>query len=493
MTTTEDQDALRLLVQHVSRAFYEPKYVIILDQLARHAVLKDEDLAGRMGLQPKELNKIITVLMNDRLVEVWKQNELKEGAQRVVGRQYYYINYESFCNVVKWRISAMFRAIDTKLRNEIDNKGYVCPRCKAQYAPLDVGRLFDFSRNCAICEICGSELIDNEEADNGAGNNDRMQRFNHQIRFIREGLQKSEGMVIPHFDARAWVIRHSGQANRQAENSPGGDLKIAGSDPNSKAEDQGVGVVISTDMDEATRRQQRYAEAEAKRAQNALPAWHLKSTISGDLTALGVKENARLAAAAATDGLAQLHQSMSDDALKGLGVIGSSSKASSSTQLYAMPAQEEDVKPMINHEADYYDQYYASLHASAQATPASSTPRQPDASSDFEDDDEDEGSSFNASGKRSRDDGVQSGRIKTPRLDGDQFGISESASWSSGTSLATDPPTSDPSLSQLSQGDPHVSVNGKLIRFSEVTDDHHEQMTEEEYTAFFELMSAREG
>lgn len=38
MATKEEQETLRLLVQQVSRAFYEPKYTIILDQLARHPV-----------------------------------------------------------------------------------------------------------------------------------------------------------------------------------------------------------------------------------------------------------------------------------------------------------------------------------------------------------------------------------------------------------------------------------------------------------------------
>lgn len=36
--TTEDQGALRLLVQHVARAFYEPMHTIVLDQLALHPV-----------------------------------------------------------------------------------------------------------------------------------------------------------------------------------------------------------------------------------------------------------------------------------------------------------------------------------------------------------------------------------------------------------------------------------------------------------------------
>jgi len=33
--------------------------------------LKDDDLAGRMGLQPKELNKVIALLSSHRLVQVY--------------------------------------------------------------------------------------------------------------------------------------------------------------------------------------------------------------------------------------------------------------------------------------------------------------------------------------------------------------------------------------------------------------------------------------
>jgi transcription initiation factor TFIIE subunit alpha len=47
----------------------------------------------------------------------YRQNELKEGAQRSVGKQYYYIDYKDFCDVVKWRIAEMRRIIDSGLRN----------------------------------------------------------------------------------------------------------------------------------------------------------------------------------------------------------------------------------------------------------------------------------------------------------------------------------------------------------------------------------------
>ena len=95
-----------------------------------------------------------------------------------------------------------------------------------------------------------------------------------------------------------------------------GGLKIAGASGDGKHEDA-IGVVLTMDKDEATQRAERDREAAAKRMQNILPAWHLKSTISGDLTALGIKENAR-AEEDAKDNTERLPSS-NDTILRGLG------------------------------------------------------------------------------------------------------------------------------------------------------------------------------
>ncbi|KAF5368934.1 hypothetical protein D9758_002913 [Tetrapyrgos nigripes] len=489
MATQDDRETLRLLVQHVSRGFYEAKFTIILDQLARHPVLKDDDLAGRMGLQPKELNKIIAVLANDCLVKVYRQNELKEGAQRAVGKQYYYIDYAHFCNVVKWRIAKMRHKIDSTLRNELDNKGYICTQCKTSYSPLDVDKLMDFSLGTLVCEICRGEVIDNENAESVQGSKDRMSRFNHQMRFIRAGLQKSEAMVFPPFDVATWIKTNLTGSDDKSSSQAGAGLKIAGSD-GKQTEDDGIGVVIASDKDEATRKMERDAEAEIKRQQNALPAWHLKSTITGDLTALGVKENAR-AEAAAANGVQS-----PDDLLRGLGVVGAKP-----LQQRAMPMQvERDVKPVINHEAEYYDQYYASLAASAAAS-AQATPSGLSApgSSDFDEFGEEEEerkpsieylNSLNDYRKRSRsqeDEGTV-GRNKIAKTED----VAENGHTLHGSLDHRGIPAQSDGVADGSGDDPIVYVNGNAKPFSAVTEEDHELMTPEEYTAFFEVMQARE-
>ncbi|KAI0353960.1 hypothetical protein OH77DRAFT_1406320 [Trametes cingulata] len=475
----DEQETLRLLVQHVSRAFYEPKFTVVMDQLVRHPVLKDDDLAGRMGLQLKELNKIMATLEGHKLVRIYRQNELKEGAQRSVGRQYFYIDYQSFCNVVKWRMAEMRRIIDQGLRNELDSKGYICPQCHKSFQPLEVDRLINFSTGTFNCDICNAELVDNENAENVVGSQDRMQRFNRQMRFILEGLRKTEGMVLPAFDVALWIKNHLAEQERAKAAARDGGLKIAGSSGEGRQGDT-IGVVLSVDKDEETARLEREREAAAKRQQNSLPAWHLQSTISGDLTALGIKESARAEAAGAD---ANRLPSSNDAILRGLGAAKGPPPLTNG----------EDVKPTIVQpdEADYYDQYYASLAASA-APSGEPTPGM----SEFGEEEEDVKpsveylDSLNEYRKRSRsrdDIGTGGSTPKIPRIDGfADAAETETAVYTNG--IEAEAPLTN---GDAGDDDPIVYVNGEPVPLSQVTEEHQEAMTPEEYTAYYEVLSSR--
>jgi transcription initiation factor TFIIE subunit alpha len=332
----------------------------------------------------------------------------------------------------------------------------------------------DFSLNAFICEICQAELIDNENADNVRGSKDRMQRFNHQMRFIRQGLQKIDSMVLPAFDITAWVKNTAKDLDSAQDSGPG--LKIAGSGPSTQ--DSGVGIMLSMDKDEATKKLERDAEAEAKRQQNALPAWHLKSTISGDLTALGVRENARAEQVAST--------SSNDDILRGLGVVGGNKRA----PLLAMEPRDLNTIFLV------YEQYYASLAASTAASTAN-TPSGLGASSsdDFGGEDEEDKkpsieylNSLNDYRKRSRSaEDIGGGKGKVAKIEENCYNLS----LTNGHHLdgvVGKPPDQVPSSND---NDPMIMVDGKKMRFSEVTEEHHDLMTPDEYTAYFDVLQAQ--
>jgi transcription initiation factor TFIIE subunit alpha len=304
------------------------------------------------------------VFHNSHTTGRYRQNELKEGASRATSKAYYYVDYENFCNVVKWRIKQMHATIDTSLRNvshrlfigfrrphrpisaqELGQKGYICVQCSKSFTTIDAAKLMDFSRGCFVCDDCSGELVNNEQSGAAEGNSDLMQRFNAAVFHIREGLRKTESMVLPAIDIIAWVKVHGkpavdddgGEAGGAAggKGGAGGELKIAGAN-GARRQDDGVGVVLSMDgADEETKRRQREAQAAARQQQNALPSWHLKSTISGDLTALGIKESARIAAQEAA-----VASSSNDEILRGLGTVRREQHIISSPIV-------EDVKPTI--------------------------------------------------------------------------------------------------------------------------------------------------
>ncbi|KAI0271489.1 TFIIE alpha subunit-domain-containing protein [Gloeopeniophorella convolvens] len=489
MLTEDDKAALFLLIQHVTRAFYDPRYIVVMDQLARHQVLKDDDLAGRVGLQVKELNKLMATLENHGLIQAHRQNELKEGAQRSVGRQYFYVDYKRFCNVVKWRVAEMHRVIDTGLRNQLDNKGYICPRCSRSYTPLDADRIADYEKGVFICEDCGTELVDNENAENVRGSQDRMQRFNFQMRFIREGLRKSEEMVMPHFEISQYITKHFvlDAAAQKGGGEPGHGLKVAGSGGERRQED-GIGILLTTDKDEETVRRERDEEAAAKRQQNIMPAWHLKSTISGDLTALGIKENAQNPGAPGAPEAGTPLGNL-DETLVGLGKVGRVAAAAASAE-DTIEIDDEDIKPDIKEskESDFYDQYYASLAASA----APSTQHTPSGDfsvvGDFEEDRKpniEYLDSLNEHNKRSRsveDDG-DAGR-KVARVE-DGWGPANGDHAMGGADEL-------PAAGEAGgEDDPIVFVDGKPMPFSQVGEEHHDLMTADEYAAYFEIYQQR--
>ena len=200
--------------------------------------------------------------------------------------------------------------------------------------------------------------------------------------------------LIHRFDVVQFISKNlaSDAASQKGSGEPGRGLKVAGS-YGEKRKDEGVGIVISTDKDEETVRRERDAEAAAKRQQNAMPSWHLKSTITGDLTALGVKENALQVGSAVNGALVNGHEANGfDESLKGLGRVGGSLNLSAIQPSVDMAV--EDVKPDVKqiHEVDCefpssvlwnnsdrfcmwtdYDHYYASLANSA-APSAQNTP-----------------------------------------------------------------------------------------------------------------------
>lgn len=190
---------------------------------------------------------------------------------------YWFLDYREFADVVKYRIAMMRRAIDDKIKNEVGKRGYLCPNCQRQYDPLEIAHTFDPSTNAFLCEVCSTELVEDDPALHGddTGGQDRMQRFNVATAPIRDALKSIEGARLPTINIVAWIAQ-----NVTTEAIP--DAAAA------SADGRKFDVVMGAEDDTAAREKL----AEEQRAQNALPVWYTHSTITGDTTALGNKDAA---------------------------------------------------------------------------------------------------------------------------------------------------------------------------------------------------------
>lgn len=80
---------------------------------------------------------------------------------------------------------------------ELDSQGFVCPLCKKSFTHLDAGMLMDPFKNVLACDVCGTEVINNENEEEVKGSRDRMQRLVEQTRTIVDLLKKMEEVVLP--------------------------------------------------------------------------------------------------------------------------------------------------------------------------------------------------------------------------------------------------------------------------------------------------------
>lgn len=245
-------------------------------------------LGSSIGVQARDVNMITHALTRDRLIGKETRKEARDpnagpvpNAHPVL-RNYFFLDRKVFLDVTKWRMMKMRAQIDNVLRNELDNKGYKCPQCGKSYNTLDVAALLDpRTMMTFLCDVpgCGSELVDNEDAEDVRRSKDRLKRFNEQCGPILDRLRKIDGVTLPAFHLESELARNGNSEvwrlralRRENPNATMNDVREArGAVPRAAS----VEIDMATDdpAQEAARRQRREAEAEKMRQANALPQW----------------------------------------------------------------------------------------------------------------------------------------------------------------------------------------------------------------------------
>ncbi|KAF9970053.1 hypothetical protein BGZ73_007346 [Actinomortierella ambigua] len=411
----EDQAVLDQLVYRVSRAFYDPRSIVVMDVINKQR-------------------------------HVTKQ-EARKPDQRPVPKTYYYVDYKSFVDVVKFKIHKMSKELDSHMSSkEVENAGYRCPACHNKFAMVDVVGSFDGEK--FLCPNDNYPLEEDKVDDEDQGQ-ELKTKLRENTKPIVDLLKLTDNIVI---EQRTGTMVSQQAAMRTHDDD---DLAFAADGGQQPGEIQ---VVFQDDNDKAAKKA-REAEAQKKRQQNAVPSWHAWSTVSGEMTALGAEA-------------AKRHEPLDDGKVEG-----------------------EEVTENDLERGEYYKQYYENLALRQQEGGGdeeefetfddgsqSSLPKRP---FDTLGDEDSEVDLSQDSRKRSRLNGVDDREAYY-----DELGSRETLSTADHTAAGAgsdDQGLVDGEEEEYDGELPEVSVAGVMVPLLEITEEHQARMSPEEYQAYYNI------
>ncbi|GAM87260.1 hypothetical protein ANO11243_052820 [Dothideomycetidae sp. 11243] len=309
-------DLAKTLVRTIVRGFYTTEYVLIIDALAIHSTLTDSDLAHVLGMQTKALRRLCGKLKEDGLISVQSRGEKKEGAppayygasqsngkdqpkERLFYRDWYYIDFHRAIDCVKYRMWKLNRHIESQGAPTAEKKDLKCPRCQSAYTELEA--MDNIGDEGFYCHRCGHLLEYVEDAD-GPAENESMKRMNDQLSKILALMRSIDATRVPENDFDTALRYHL--PIERPDSNPGARTTVV--DERGKptiASSRGLAMApekVSVQLLEARDAGAERADEQAARAerlereakQNALPEWISRSTLTGEMTAIGAKEQA---------------------------------------------------------------------------------------------------------------------------------------------------------------------------------------------------------
>lgn len=139
----EVPESLKRLVRLIVRGFYTPEHAIVIDMLVRNPCMKEEDLLELLKFEQKQLRAIVNSLKNDKFLKSRLRVETDEE-KKMKKHNYYFINYQVFVNVVKYKLDHIRRKIEMEERDNTSRASFKCPSCQKTFTDLEVDQLFDF-------------------------------------------------------------------------------------------------------------------------------------------------------------------------------------------------------------------------------------------------------------------------------------------------------------------------------------------------------------
>lgn len=187
--------SLKRLVRIIMQTLYPFEQAITVQYIVHYPCIKEDDLAELLQFDKKQLR----IILNSLKIEKFLKQRLRmetDAAGKVVRHLYYYLNYNVFVNIVKYKLDHVRRKIEMSERESTSRAAYKCPRCSKVFSDLDVNELIDFNTGLLVCSFCKTEVEEQAVANPTTEARKLMQRFNQQFSIIFSLLQEVEDIRL---------------------------------------------------------------------------------------------------------------------------------------------------------------------------------------------------------------------------------------------------------------------------------------------------------
>lgn len=192
---TEVPTSLKQLSRLVVRGFYSLEDSLIIDMLVRNPCMKEDDICELLKFERKMLRARISTLKNDKIIQTRLRMETgPDGkAQKV---NYYFINYQTFVNIVKYKLDVMRKRMEMEERDATSRSSFKCPRCLKTFTDLEADQLFDIMTQEFRCTFCGGVVEEDLSAMPKKDSRLLLAKFNSQLEPLFVLLREVEGIKL---------------------------------------------------------------------------------------------------------------------------------------------------------------------------------------------------------------------------------------------------------------------------------------------------------
>ena len=154
------------LVKTVARAFYPDNTIIVLDALVREKYIKESELGPRLRMKEKDIRAVLNRLENKDLLVKHESLLTRDLDTKNRQHKFYYIDYQMFVDVVRYRIFLMQRKVDSiKGDDAQDSVSFECPSCNLSINMLEATRARSRDNKFVCTRCCPFDDFREKDAD----------------------------------------------------------------------------------------------------------------------------------------------------------------------------------------------------------------------------------------------------------------------------------------------------------------------------------------